>query len=423
MLVEIRAKNVFVFAGQITFSMDVDEQSEKFVSDNQREDHYKISKVAGIFGENNVGKTCLIRCIREVRNIILNQKSGMISNLYTDDSVCELGVTFLSGDRKFSYDFRYDVLKKEYIYEKFSNIIEDNEGEEKEEIWLLKDSINQEYACADEEIIPIMQLVAQGNILIYIVDINKFDKIAEMKYLLTEFADQIDIVDMNHISMEKTISFMKHKSDLGKQIVSFIKAAGLSLENFEYVDVKDIKLDMATIDEMPEEIVFETLGDINEQIRLISTYNGVKVPSIMFDSTGTKKIAALASYIVEGLEVGKILVVDDLEGSIHLRILKSVIEMYQDELNQEAQFIFTAHDIERLDFEGVSFRVMKNRKEALKEQAIANLILDLKRAEERAEIEGWIDLDDSLVASDEDVLEISKKMLAQNKEVYEVFAR
>lgn len=156
---------------------------------------------------------------------------------------------------------------------------------------------------------------------------------------------------------------------------------------------------------------------------IISTYNGVKVPSIMFDSTGTKKIAALASYIVEGLEVGKILVVDDLEGSIHLRILKSVIEMYQDELNQEAQFIFTAHDIERLDFEGVSFRVMKNRKEALKEQAIANLILDLKRAEERAEIEGWIDLDDSVVASDEDVLEISKKMLAQNKEAYKVLAR
>ena len=66
---------------------------------------------------------------------------------------------------------------------------------------------------------------------------------------------------------------------------------------------------------------------------------------------------------------------------------------------------------------------MKNRKEALKEQAIANLILDLKRAEERAEIEGWIDLDDSVVASDEDVLEISKKMLAQNKEAYKVLAR
>jgi hypothetical protein len=33
-------------------------------------------------------------------------------------------------------------------------------------------------------------------------------------------------------------------------------------------------------------------------------------------------------------------------------------------------------------------------KEALKEQAIAMLMLDLKRAEERADAEGWIDADD-----------------------------
>lgn len=32
-----------------------------------------------------------------------------------------------------------------------------------------------------------------------------------------------------------------------------------------------------------------------------------------------------------------------------------------------------------------------NSKEALKEQALAMLMLDLKRAEERAETEGWID--------------------------------
>ena len=42
-----------------------------------------------------------------------------------------------------------------------------------------------------------------------------------------------------------------------------------------------------------------------EQIRLVSTYKGVKVPSLIFDSTGTKKIAALASYIIEGLEQWK----------------------------------------------------------------------------------------------------------------------
>lgn len=35
-----------------------------------------------------------------------------------------------------------------------------------------------------------------------------------------------------------------------------------------------------------------------------------------------------------------------------------------------------------------------NSKEALKEQALAMVMLDLKRAEARADAEGWIDADD-----------------------------
>ena len=47
-----------------------------------------------------------------------------------------------------------------------------------------------------------------------------------------------------------------------------------------------------------------------------------------------------------------------------------------------------------LNVEGLPFIVTKNSKEALREQAVAMLMLDLKRAEERADAEGWIDADD-----------------------------
>lgn len=47
-----------------------------------------------------------------------------------------------------------------------------------------------------------------------------------------------------------------------------------------------------------------------------------------------------------------------------------------------------------LNVEGLPFIVTKNSKEALKEQAVVMLMLDLKRAEERADIEGWIDADE-----------------------------
>lgn len=43
-----------------------------------------------------------------------------------------------------------------------------------------------------------------------------------------------------------------------------------------------------------------------------------------------------------------------------------------------------------LNVEGLPFIVTKNSKEALKEEALAMLMLDLKRAEK----EGWIDAED-----------------------------
>lgn len=47
-----------------------------------------------------------------------------------------------------------------------------------------------------------------------------------------------------------------------------------------------------------------------------------------------------------------------------------------------------------INVEGLPFLVTQNSKEALKEQALAKLMLDLKKAEELADREGWIDADD-----------------------------
>ena len=56
--------------------------------------------------------------------------------------------------------------------------------------------------------------------------------------------------------------------------------------------------------------------NIMDQIRFFSTYKGIHVPSMLFDSRGTKKIAAIASYVIEAIEQGRILVVDELDSSI-----------------------------------------------------------------------------------------------------------
>ena len=349
MIIEIRAKNVFSFTEQIALSMKADMRNKKFATNVHRENNFNILKVAGIYGANNAGKTCLIRCIRAIRNVLLNEESGAMPNMFTKDFVYTLGVTFLSAGREFCYDFKYDFKKKEYLYEKFSEIFKDQYGNEREEVWLLKDNEKGQYDCIDAELLPMMSLVAQNNILIYLVDTSKFKRLAEMKNILSDFANKIDIVNMNNIPMKKTIELMKNENGLQKKIVAFIKNADLYLENFEYVDMEDIKVDVERSEEKPEEKVLDLPDRIMDQIRLVSTYKGVRVPSMLFDSTGTKKIAALASYIIEGIEQGRILVVDELDSSIHFKLTRAIVAMFNNELNRDAQLIFTVHDINLMD--------------------------------------------------------------------------
>ena len=194
-----------------------------------------------------------------------------------------------------------------------------------------------------------MPLISQSNLLFYLVDSNKFQQLAEMKRIVTKFASKIDIINMNNIPLERTINLMKNENDLQRKVVEFIKNSDLYMDDFGYVDMDQIHVKMNSDEEKPDEKALDIPEQVMDQIRLVSVYRGVPVPSVLFDSTGTKKIAALASYIIEGIEQGRILVVDELDSSIHFKLTRAIVAMFNNELNTNAQMIFTVHDTNLMD--------------------------------------------------------------------------
>ncbi len=349
MLIELMAKNCFSFSDEIRFSTKADMRNKKFSSNVHTENNFNILKTVGIYGPNNAGKTCLVKCIRSVKNILLNQKPRIMSNIFQESTICQLGITFLEEGREFAYEFWYDDKKEEYPYEKFTEITRDQYGNEKETVWLLKDIINGNCQYGDEDLLKMMPLISQNNLLFYLVDSSKFHQLAEMKRIVTKFASKIDIVNMNNIPLKRTISIMKNQNDLQKKVVEFIKNSDLYMDDFEYVDMDKIRVKIDPDEEKPEEKALDIPEQIMDQIRLVSVYRGIAVPSILFDSTGTKKIAALASYIIEGIEQGRILIVDELDSSIHFKLTRAIVAMFNNELNTNAQMIFTVHDINLMD--------------------------------------------------------------------------
>lgn len=60
-------------------------------------------------------------------------------------------------------------------------------------------------------------------------------------------------------------------------------------------------------------------------------------------------MAALASYVINALEQNRILIVDELDNSLHFKLTRAIIALFNNELNADAQLVATVHDVSLLD--------------------------------------------------------------------------
>lgn len=348
MITNIKVKNVYIFSDEVELSLNADMRFKKFKFNVHEVNNFNVLKSIGIYGPNNVGKTCLLKVIKGVKGIILDKDNIIKSNLFTDSPIAELRVTFLYEENVYCYDLKYDCYEEEFIYEKFEQIFKDKYGNTSNELIFLRDTVKSEYIFKSKEVEAMMPLMSKSNILIHLIESSKSKNVDEIKKILTGFASKIEVVNMNNIPMRKTIEIMKNRNNMQDKIVEFIKNADLDLEDFKFVDEPEINVDIKSDIEADEQVLNIT-DRIMDQLRLMSVYKGKKVPSMLFDSTGTKKMIALSSYIIDTLQSGKVLVIDELDNSLHFKLSRAIVSMFNNELNQRGQLIFSIHDVNLMD--------------------------------------------------------------------------
>lgn len=354
MLISVRLNNINIFDREIEFSMCADMRQKRFSSNVITGNCINIVKTALIIGPNNAGKTNFIKGIRGIKGILLNQGfSLMAKNIFSDDEISEFRVEFLENNKIYSFEVKLCLQRSEVLYERFVEIIYDKYKNKKERIIYIRDNISSEYACDNEELKNSMEVVARNNLLFYLLDTSKFDVLQEAKNHITLFASSIDTIDMNNIPIQKTIDMMKSNKVLQKKISNFVVNADLSMDDFRYLSDDEVAINLNNTDNTDDvryqENALAASAPLIEMLHLSSRYNGVQVPSIFYDSAGTKKIAALAGYIIDALEHGRILVVDEIDNSLHFKLTRAIIAMFNNDLNNKAQLICTTHDVSLLD--------------------------------------------------------------------------
>ncbi len=345
MITSIKVNNCFSFNKPVEMSLAADMRTKKFSCNVFNKDNTNILKSVVIYGPNNTGKTNFIDCIRAIKNTLLNKPIVLDNNLFTNNNICELGFNFIYNFKEYSFEFKYDANANLYLYEKMSEIVKDRYSNKSENIIFLKDNIQKKYECKrDKNLQKVLDIASTNNILIYVLQVEKFDILQQIKNMLISVAQNIDIVSMNVIPVEKTIEILKKNDKEAKKIVDFIKNADMYLDDYMYMEDMSILFEDNNMD-----VNMFKDKNIIEQLKLVSVYKGKKVPSLIFDSIGTKKIVALASYVIDALEQGKTLIVDELDSSLHFKITRAIISMFNNEKNYNAQLIASLHDISLLD--------------------------------------------------------------------------
>ena len=352
MLLSLRLNNFMIYNQEVEFSMMANMHYSRFPTNVASVNGVHALKTAVLLGPNNTGKTNFVGAVSMMKSIMLNQAAGIVPNFYSGNDIVEASISFLENGREYIFDIRYDAAHGEYIYERFIEVQRDRYRNVKQKTLLLRDVRNREYAAEDDALVAAMKIASRNNLLIYLLDTESFPTLSHIRETIIAFASRIDVVDMNNIPIKKTIDMLKMSDEDSQRVAKFVLNADLSLEDFRYAGDDEVRIVFRGIDadkSVPQENALQQSAPLTEMLHLVSVYHGVPVPSIIYDSTGTKKMAALASYVIGALKNGRILIVDELDNSLHFRLTRAIISLFNNELNENAQMIVTVHDISLLD--------------------------------------------------------------------------
>lgn len=365
MLLQFSVKNFRTFKEKVSLSLvasNYDKDTREF--DNVYYDtnsNLRLLKSAVIYGANASGKSKLFEALGFMKYFVISsskesQKGDEIDvepfklSSETENSPSEFEVIFTHNDVMFRYGFEVDKKSviSEWLYYK---------PKTKEIELFYRDGENFETHSRNftKGKTVIKEGLVRNNALLVSV--------------AAQFNDKTSIEVIDWFKELKTISglnksgyrgFTLSKTDDPNQkanILSLLKAADLGIQDIklEKVDIDNLPKDMPK--ELKDRIIKEVTDEKKELLSDILTSHkkfdsnkkAVDIVNFSLDddkSSGTRKFFALTGPILDVIENGYTLIVDELDSKLHPNLVCKIVSLFNSkELNKKnAQLIFNTHD-------------------------------------------------------------------------------
>lgn len=381
MLIEFSVRNFLSFKDEATFSMvasnavkELENLSEGlcnvFWDINSRN---KYLKSAVIYGANGSGKSNLLTAFKFFKKFILTSSNDrqanesidiipFLLNRETENEPSSFEMVFVIGNVRFRYGF--EVTKDEVVSEWLFAF--DLLNSKKESTYFTREYQNIKVSAKVFKEGKGLGDNTRKNALFLstVAQLNGDISMAIQNW----FRDNLKIISgLEDSTTGYTISRFEKDLSFRKNLLNFVKLLGLGIE--------DIKVEESAIDSLsrifPVEnnirirTLLEELQRELDQKRNEASAKAMEVSvsfmrnkfdeannlideiglDIGLESQGTQKLFGLLGPWFDVLETGKILIIDELDSSLHTKMTVELLKIFQSIYNKEnAQLIFASHD-------------------------------------------------------------------------------
>jgi len=356
MLLEFSVKNYLSFKDEVTLSL----RGREGVTGHEGDSTFDVAgepilKSAVIYGANASGKSNLIKAMQFMKHFVLNSAIGEQSEAKIDVDHFRLitlsveaarrpsqfEVAFVYKEIYYRYGFELDNLN---IYREF--LYQAPENSEQEELLFLREHQSVKFGQSFEEFeffvdsreskkeFKKLKLVRETALLLSVV--AQFDGEISRK-LMRWFKNEFNIL---FASEEKTFKQYSEEGlkdvEFKGKILNFLKIADTGIEDIKLIE-NDIVDDAAFKYVITNHNVYDFEGQVIGKAGWFMDIH---------ESEGTQKLFSLSAPIIDALEHGKTLVIDELDSKLHPVMMRFILNLFNSaEKNpKNAQLIFNSHD-------------------------------------------------------------------------------
>jgi len=357
MLLEFTVGNFLSFKDKKTLSLESTSITEHKESNVVKTGRYDLLKSAVIYGANSGGKSNLIKAMSTMRRIVLHSFDSsstkkldvtpFLLNTETEGSSSFFEMLFLIDNVRYRYGFEVNNagIKAEWLFE-------------------TQKKTEKQLFIREGDIIEITNAFSEGEDLeektrenaLFLAVVDQFNG-KTARRIIQWFNDFVTISGLSHEGYKKSTFSVLEDKKTRYSVLDFYKNLDLGFDNVTiwYEDKSDIFDDITDI--LPP---WDHRDSYNIRIETRhQKYDKSNMPirTIEFDmrnqeSSGTNKLFNISGSIFEILSNGGILVVDELDASLHPLLTLAVTKLFNStEHNpKNAQLIFATHDTNLLHY-------------------------------------------------------------------------